>query len=65
MKNYHFDNSHKNFSSQDLSCLLQSGRRLHDQAVYEFFKALVGKVRSLRKKSSSFPAHGSGVKASG
>ena len=65
MKNYHFENAQNSLSNEDLSHLLQRGRSLHDQAVYESLQALVGKVRSLFKKSSSIPVHGNGVKASG
>jgi len=65
MNNQNFDNSQEGLSRQDLSCLVQRGRMLHDQAIFEFLQALVGKVRSLFKKSSSFTAHADGVKASG
>ncbi len=65
MRNDHFDNSQKDLSNQDLSELLQRGRSLHDQAIYEFFQALVGKVRSLFKKGSSFSAQDNGVKVTG
>ena len=43
-------NSQAVTSQQDLSHLLQRGRRLHDRAIYEFFAAMVAKVQLLFAK---------------
>lgn len=59
------NNLQKDVSNQDLLYLMQRGQTLHDQAIFDFLQAFVGKVRSLFKSDGSVTTGANGVKASG
>ena len=62
MKNHSSEYSRENWSHQDLHRLLQRGRTLHDQAVFEFFSGLTEQVQQLFRKLTANSTHGSKVR---
>lgn len=65
MKENHLEQSQQMLASQDLNQLLQRGRTLHDQAVFDFLSRLVMRGQLLFKKYISISAHSSKAKYHG
>ncbi len=64
MKGYDYDQSQDTLATQDLDQLLRQCRRLHDQAVFDFFKRLIVRGQQFFKRCVTFSSHEEKVKRS-